>query len=157
MCVFIYMYIHTYVYPHICAHACICTHTCICAHINICTHTYMHIVILHMRLVPSDNKLTQEIDIREVCWGICKTWRSRAEKRYSGLSRASWVILARAQKAKCLQEGSKQWRRRWFYMGMRNPLGTGPETIHVTFWYKTCLHFVHALRRCRRMGSKVMC
>lgn len=39
---------------------------------------------------------------------------------------------------------------------MRTPLGFGLEVIHVPFWKRTCLCFVHALRLCVRPNLKVM-
>jgi hypothetical protein len=41
-------------------------------------------------------------------------------------------------------------------IGITTLLGTGLEAICVTFWQRTCLHFVPDLRLCGRLNIQVM-
>jgi hypothetical protein len=43
-----------------------------------------------------------------------------------------------------------------FQMEMRTLLSTGLETISVTFWQRTCLYFVDAMRLGGRLNLKVL-
>jgi hypothetical protein len=43
-----------------------------------------------------------------------------------------------------------------FQIGTRILLGIGKEAVHVTFCQINCLHFVHALRFCVRLGLNMM-
>jgi hypothetical protein len=42
-----------------------------------------------------------------------------------------------------------------FEEGIRTQLEISLEKIHVTFWQRICLHFVHVLRLCVMLGTKV--
>jgi hypothetical protein len=84
-----------------------------------------------------------------VNWFAGRIWKSLEKKGRENLeskSKASWVILVRAQKTRMLTDRNVDSGGQAQKVSDGNEdLGITLETILVTYWQRICLYFVHVL------------